>query len=400
MKNKKLRLDLDIVLVVMMITNVMVLVYIGIGQTKINQFLALLALIRTIRLARRYQQVLFRWLVSLLFIFYLMCITLLSGQVDYVVLNLQLLMQPMAILIYLASLICYKKDKINKLFDALYPIFNIYYVINLIVMLHQISKGVFYDNISGLMGNYGTHRLTAFTSFLVMLNLNKIDGEKKKNIKIIEAIYVVFIIISSIAISAINDNTALYVFLPIVLLLYCIIQNKIQTRTIIRGLISVLLILLVIPILMRNEVIYDFVDRRVLLKINEFIRIFTGQEISEERFAYIKYALSNMSGYTTGVGIGIYRFQADPTLSSISYYLRNWGMSNMSSLIASGGLAFMFLYIALYSYIVSYKSYGKKAFVVFYVLFLLLFYYGQTATSTTMVICVWLVVYAMINQRA
>lgn len=259
-------------------------------------------------------------------------------------------------------------------------------------MLYQIDANVFYDNITGFIGIYGTHRLTAFVCFLLLLNINLIKekGMKQTGFLIVNT---VLILASTLWISSKNDNTAMYIFIPLTLILYFVNAKKVTLSTLFKVSMLVLVAIVIFSQLMKVNEIRFFFESRLISKIEGFLAFFSTGRIEEERYAYIDYALQWLNGKSIGIGIGRVKLVGDPIISSSDVSLRNWGMSNMASFIAAGGLVFTFIYILIYTYIVIAPQKNKKLFISLSIIFLALFYYGQTATSIPMVTFVWMMLY-------
>lgn len=386
------KIDFDELFLGFLILNLLVLVFINEGQLIIELLITVFAFISIIQLIPYSKSVTTKVLLIGGVFLYLFTVTIINGCYDYVDDNIRFLLRPALVLIYLSNLMHQKPQLLDKIIFKHCWVFNIYYFLNFLMMLYQIKLDVFYDNITGFIGRYGTHRLTAFVCFLLLLNIQAAQEAKSKR-KICLLAYTGFLLVSTLWISSFNDNTAVYVMLPITVILYLFCTNKISMTMLIKIVLTVLVILIAFDQLMKVEEIRHFLEGRLFLKIDQMFLIFEKGKMQEERFVYITYALDFLNGKGFGVGLGMIKMIGDKRLSSIDILMRNWGMSNMASLIAIGGIIFMFIYVVIYGYIVSTPSNNVKRFVSVCIIFLMLFYYGQTATSIPMITVVWMMLY-------
>ena len=395
--------DFDVLFIYYLILEVLFLLYFNKGQSYILTSIIVYATVRSGQMIfsknnltktdakiypriKTYKSVL--WMVLLLFIYELV-ITYVQGDFTYLFSNLNYLYGPLILMIYLSLIAYLKSGVIQKVIYKHYMFFNFYYFLNTIVMVFQIRRGIDFDNIAGFFGDYGTHRLSAFVCFLVLLNLNIIRQSKAIK-KIILICSTGFIIVTTFLISNYNDNTAVYIMIPITLLLYFLFMGKIKPNTLVR--ISLLFLTFYIGFQQLSKMIYmqTFLQQRLFNKIDGFLSVFSGGNIEEERYVYVQYALDHLNGSRVGMGMGAIKIVGDPTISKISINLRNWGISNISSLISIGGVIFSFVYICLYAKIMSVPDSKKSIFGVFFIIFLMLIYYTQVVSSIPMSICVWL----------
>lgn len=390
----KKNFELDELFLYFVLSDLFILVFLQAGQFLVENLIILMATVLTVKMAVTNKSILTKLITVGIVFAYLIAVTVYRGSDKFLIENLKLLYSPMILLIYLIALQNEKPYIIKKVISNHYVFFNVYYFINLIFMIYQLKQGVFFDNVTGFIGLYGTHRLTMFVCFLIVLNLNtikKLDGIKKRNL----ILYTVFVFGSSLVISSMNDNNALYILMPLIMVMYLFLTQKISFKTILKIAIIIAVMFIALQQLVKIDEIAEFFDKRLFAKIDEMLVIFSTGKTEEERFVYIDYALSHMHGRDIGMGIGRYKLVGDATISSISKALRNWGMSNMASFIAAGGVIFMVSYLFVYAYVASVPNKNKKIFPVFLIIFLILFYYGQTATSIPMMIAVWLVLNAL-----
>ena len=284
------KIDFDELCLGFLILNLLVLVFINEGQLIIELLITVFAFISIIQLIPYSKSVTTKVLLIGGVFLYLFTVTIINGCYDYVDDNIRFLLRPALVLIYLSNLMHQKPQLLDKIIFKHCWVFNIYYFLNFLMMLYQIKLDVFYDNITGFIGRYGTHRLTAFVCFLLLLNIQAAQEAKSKR-KICLLAYTGFLLVSTLWISSFNDNTAVYVMLPITVILYLFCTNKISMTMLIKIALTVLVILIAFDQLMKVEEIRHFLEGRLFLKIDQMFLIFEKGKMQEERFVYITYAL-------------------------------------------------------------------------------------------------------------
>lgn len=396
----KRKLDFDVLMLCFLLTNLLLLVFINEGQKFVEWGSTGICLI-CIAIKAISQPPIRRKLYGFaFFIGYLLFVTLLNGKYTYLFSNIISLFQPFIIFLYLCCLSSFEKEKVEAVIERHYLFFNIYYFVNFVFMLYQIQTDVLYDNITGFIGVYGTHRLTAFVVFLVLLNIRVISQHKNLRKTWALILLTLLIVISSIWISSINDNTALYILLPLVVLLYFFASNRISAPAFFEILIVIAVVALVWDRLMDDEDFRYYLENRLFSKIQEFSMILKNGELDEERMAYVNYAVEHLNGKSIGVGLGQFAFMGDKDISDMDISLRNWGMSNISSLIGVGGIWFMVAYAAFFAYIMAVPAGNWRVFFSFVLIFLILIYYSQPVNSIPMITAVWLMLYPFMDNRS
>lgn len=294
-------------------------------------------------------------------------------------------------IIYFFRVFSREKTLYDKCFKDIIPHFlNIYFFINIPILIIQAqgtgflmrglesSTNQFYpDHISGLLGIDGTHKLTIFTIATVIGNIYLWTKKSQKR-------YLIFIIIEivfSMYISIYNDNKALYLLLPIMLLpiifKLLILANK--NKKIVKIIIAFLLIgVIIFEVYQTNETIKEEIDSiifSVFKKDNEG----NSNVNNQERIQLFLYALNNGNGYGIGMGIGCIKLQGDVNLPT------HFGISDLSSRTYEGGLIYVLLWILMFS-ILLYNSIceGEKNLLVFFLIFMsiLIFIVYEQITTT------------------
>ena len=393
------KFDIDEILFSFLITNLLLLVFINEGQLLVEFAISVFCSVRIIMMMHGDKYITGKVLISVCFFAYLTFITVLQGfDFTYYTDNFKLVYRPLVVFLYLSTLLLQKPNVIKKILEKNYLFFNVYYSVNLVYLLYQSTTSIFYDNITGFLGIYGTHRLTAFTTFLVLLNISLILNSKIKR-KWILLVYTLYIAVSTFIVSNINDNTAVFIFLPLSVLLYLFCSGRISPKMLLSVAAIGVLFILLFSQMMKNEEILYFLESRLFNKIEGMMNVFDGESIEEERMVYVEYAFEKLNGAACGVGMGSIKIIGDPTISSLDILLRNWGMSNMASFISIGGIAFLILYIIAYVIFIAYPHSGVRIYIAFFVLLFVLVYYGQPLTSIPMITAVWMMLYPFLSNR-
>lgn len=239
----------------------------------------------------------------------------------------------------------------------LFKILNIYFIINIPIIIKQLdgtyflmrhieNNPMYEDHITGLIGASGTHFLTFYWILLTLVNLYKQSQVKNKLITVLTFMEFIFMII----VSSQNDNTAFFVFFPIIMVQYLIkdiLNNRNKTTKVFKFILVFLFITITIGYIYEtNYHVNKFVNNRVLLKLEQY-GIIEGNNISkgndEERIALFKVALEVGNGYGLGRGIGSVQTYGDPSLPS------HFGMSDISIKTYEGGLVYLLSLILIFT---------------------------------------------------
>ena len=263
-------------------------------------------------------------------------------------------------------------ERFKKLIlNPCFIIFNLYYIINLFItikqfnnsnfLVHNFTGNTFYtDQICGLLGNNGTHRLAFFTLVCIYINYLYFNSPKKI-IRYISKTMFTFIIISSIYVSAYNDNRMYYLLLAMFLIpIFCkYIFKKHNNKICFNKKNLIKFFSYSVTILLFSGLIYavnsDFrtllnekiIDKYIVKTFNNFNNSSTNSSSGggEERIELFKYALKNGNGYFLGKGLGAVKLFDDPNMP------KHFGLCEFTSRIYNGGLIYVFILISI-TYIV------------------------------------------------
>lgn len=170
--------------------------------------------------------------VALIF-FLLVSASVVVNGIDIVVLlqNSVKTILPIVYCIFLVSLTRSHPELVTNFFIKKVSIFNLFYIVNVIVLIFQIKGYHFFvksewitpyweDMCSGLFGNAGTHELAIYTIFVILLNIVLGELYNKKNLFRVTVYSLIMCILS-----VYNDNNAFYVLLVIFLFIFYIQKN-------------------------------------------------------------------------------------------------------------------------------------------------------------------------------
>ncbi len=304
-------------------------------------------------------------------------------------------------IIPLSIVLCFRffmadKEKFEKLIlNPSFIILNAYCVINTIITFIQIYVPGFlfsnpygeewnFDKICGLLGTNGTHRLCFFTLVCLMLNYIYLKDENKTRSKIAKIMFI-FIIISSIYISAFNDNRMYYFLLMLFLIpmiftaLFSKSGNKIKIKRERIGQITcgfLAIVFIVFGVYTFNDSFKEFIDKDIIEQ--HITRTFDNVTDSlsdnsngngEERIELLKYSLENGNGYLFGKGIG-----AISLLEQTPYLPNHFTLNDMVPRIYTGGIIYLLILVNLfYSVIASFSKNLNKWHKLFIFVTLLIF---------------------------
>lgn len=270
--------------------------------------------------------------------------------------NIGIVFGNLFIIIFIGFIIKNKREELEKLIvKYLSVILNIYFFINVPIIIIQIfSKGfmmrttgatlMYVDQITGLIGANGTHRMTFYWLALTLINIYVYQKYKKKLMLFMIFSQIIFMLI----ISSYCDNTAFYYFFPLIILEFFVKELlKINIKRFLKFLsIAIVIIIFGIYLYNNNNQFNEFYNSRIMEKYEQF----TGQndkQGDEQRISLFKYALDYGNGYKLGSGIGNATY-GDSKLPP------QFGMSEISIITYQGGLIYLISIILLYSYY-SYK---------------------------------------------
>lgn len=267
------------------------------------------------------------------------------------------------VIVYLLLLYVVDREVTTFFFEKAFKFFNLMWLINLFVLWRQIlgtgfmikskwlSLNSYYeDQCCGLFGNSGTHELSMFSIFMLVYNLYYceyvLEGKDKKRGIIIYTIITEGLMLYF---SIYNENTALYVLLPGVAMLYYFLKTEWISHNISQKMIKygkyIVFVLLLAGVLLVIPVTREYIRNVFFSKLNKVL-VFEALTTngSNERLAIPSYALSHLWGWLFGKGFGAWKLQLGGYMG-----FRHFGLSSVGSFITLGGIWFYLAYCSFYA---------------------------------------------------
>ena len=267
------------------------------------------------------------------------------------------------VIAYILILVYENREGLGRFIrNDLFYIFNIYFLINIPILLKQIGNTFFLmrnfeenpfyqDHITGLIGANGTHELTFYWIMLILINMYRYSVKKEKALLVVNVIYVIFMII----ISSQNDNTAFFIIFPLIISQY-FLKDIFNKKKLLCNIVKLAVFFIVFMTMggilyYENKNVNEFVNSRVIEKLHQYGIINDEAEKNEqdwsddeERISLYKYAIKDGNGYGIGKGIGSIESYGDPSMPD------HFGMSEISSRTYEGGIVYLCGYIVMFSY--------------------------------------------------
>lgn len=364
------RITFDNIIMALILAKEFILDYIGIA-TPLNILICALIMIRLLN--PKWKIPCFVYCGIAIIPIILLSVIVTNGSILIGVTNLSRIIQvAIYALFFLYSYIQSGKSFAIYITNTLRPFFTFVLILNCFVMLLQylrpgflvaVSNGAIVsqeDMISGLFGYGSTHAVALFTVFVVLINL---DAARKNS-----NLYLLAVIIcgASLLIASLNDNKALFFFLPVsVCLRYIMYFGFNYEKSSIKIILSIpFLIVLIAVSIMNIPQLYDFINNNILHSIEIAIRAFGDNAYvngSDERFKMIPLAFSLPNAWGLGDGIGTADFYEEGYRN-----FNHFGMSDFGSIAVLCGLVFffalVFFYVRCFSYPLTVANSQKKGF--------------------------------------
>lgn len=247
-------------------------------------------------------------------------------------------------IIFISKLYRYKKQSlIYFLINDVYIFLNIYYFINIPLIIYQINTANHYDEIGGFTGpiNGGTHIQLFVWILLIGVSIIKYRINKKKltfNILIFEILIMAII-------SSFNDNTSFYILGVYFIILF----SNVNLKKILKFKQIVILILTFIILIcgyIRIPSVKTFVTNRVVKSISGIVLKNEYNESKDERSRVVKYAIDN-NGLKFGNGFNIRHRNHFGIGKEFNYSPKHLTMNTTATLIYESGIVYLIAYILL-----------------------------------------------------
>lgn len=283
---------------------------------------------------------------------------LMGGVFDIAIKNIGRLLQVGVYGFYLLFLKTTQPGNLQALYNKGFALFNGILAVNIIVIVVQynipealmaVSDGtqrMKEDAMSGLFGYGSTHSVALYTTFVIVYNIGVVHRRALDNRVLIP--YTIGLSLLSLYVATLNDNKALFFFLPLGVLLCGVVHVFFSYRTsavkVILTVPAVVFVLFFIDAMIPS--VHTFFEDNILKSVNIIINAWDLRAYvngSDERFKIIIYAASLQSSWGFGDGLG----QAD--LYQTGYRgFNHFGQCDYGSIVILGGVG-LFLFI-LYFY--------------------------------------------------
>lgn len=340
--------------------------------------------------------------MAILLLFILACFIVLNiiymGTGAYLSYNLTQIVRPIVIL---CGFFYISREKNNIVYDFLtrnFRLLNLMWVVNLFVLGLQVAgtgfmikaswmevNSFYADNCTGLFGGSSTHVVMLFTIFITIYNLE--IGIKRFMVEWKKKTFYVYIFGTlglMLLFSTLNDNTAMFVFVPLFLFWYYLhkinIVNTLFFNKILNLLKYVVLAVFLLFLLQFVPGVSDFINTTVMEKISGVINFeYTNGLGSVERLAIASDALNRGFGWKLGQGLGAWNIMGGRYAGFLHF-----GLSSVGSFIYLMGIWGYLIITVVYTYFMSHMhSEGAKlSFIVTFAMVNLLCLYTMFLTAT------------------
>lgn len=347
---------IDGIILALILAKEFILDFFGFGLF-LNLFICCLIFIRVFTVQWRIP--LFAYIAIAAFPFLMLQAISMGGDFDVALKNIARLYQVGLYALFLLYLIIARPVYLRALYEKGFFLLNAILVLNIMAMVFQyLAPGVLVgasdgpqlmseDVMSGLFGYASTHSVALYTTFVIVYDVDTACRGVLNNRVLIP--YVVVISLLSIYVATLNDNKALFFFLPLGVFLCWVIYlafnykaSGVKTAIFI-PLILCFLVLLVFSVPVLRSFVEDYITRSISMIVKAWdINAYVNG--SDERFKIIPYSLSLATTWRFGDGFGL----AD--IYQMGYReFNHFGQSDFGSLVIMGGAWFYLLVICFYT---------------------------------------------------
>lgn len=386
--NQRMRLDalnsmgVDGLVIILILSKEFILDFLGFGFL-LNVAICCLIILRII--TAQWRIPLFVYVAIALIPFFVALALFVNGDFNIAARNIARLIQVGLYGLYFLFLKTSQSENLQALYEKGFFFFNAILVLNMVIIVVQyvapgaimaVSDGTQVmqeDLMSGLFGYGSTHSVALYTSFVIVYDIGML--RRRSSDRRLLIIYIFVITLLSFYIATLNDNKALFFFLPISVFLCGVIFLAFYYKTAaIKAIFFVPIAIFVLFLLyLLIPTVHSFVEENIVRSINMAIKAWDlGAYVngSDERFNIIAYALSLPEAWGFGDGLG----QAD--MYQMGYHgFNHFGQSDFGSLVILGGFWIYFLILFFYVKVLVTPQVlfrNKKAILYFAIVFLLL----------------------------
>lgn len=286
----------------------------------------------------------------------------LGGSSSVLQSNALMIVYPAIYSLYLYLLCVNRRGCLESFLTHVTPLLNVALVINLAAMMVQLNSpgsivayhdasqeiSFYEDTVSGFFAYASTHTIALYTTLVLLLNIAAVRRRRAMGLSVTALrVYNIALIVVSFAIATLNDNKALFVFLPMVLLV--LLFGDIATGRLKPSVALVGILLAGISLVL----VYALVPALQIFITDQYFSLFemtaSSRDIgssangSNERIAILAYALGIPSTWGVGLGIGASGLYAAGYLG-----FRHFGQADMGSFLVLFGVWFATAYIWLF----------------------------------------------------
>ncbi len=278
----------------------------------------------------------------------------------YLTNNITNLIKVIMVSVIISGIASEDNDVFEKFLEKKISLINIVWIFNLFALTLQtagtgflikpkwLAINSFYkDHCSGIFGNSGTHILSAFSMFILILNFYYADRKKLIGLKI----FTIVTTIISLLLSTLNDNNSIFILYVLFGMYYMfkkVFYNNSKFSSIVTKMVlSIISIVVVATIIMHIPSINNYIKNDLLSRIDSVMNASSSDALGgNERLAIVEYSFNKGFGWKYGLGIGAWPFTKPDFLG-----FPHFGLSSIGSFIALGGLPFYIITILLYTFI-------------------------------------------------
>lgn len=283
---------------------------------------------------------------------------------QYAFTNLRGVIVPSIACLSMITIMKNNRTRFENLLISSAKIINVWWILNIIALLIQISgypiflkqkwivaSSYYKDLCCGLFGQNRTHELVLFSCMIYSCNLKVyelLNEKKKKRDARLLLIYTIVSELLMLIISTQNDNTAMFLFLPLSILLHGIIKDYNKAVGVIKKYFKYITIAVLALVAIRlslfipsiRAVFKDYLYRRFYDMLNYNTVGIAG---SNERLAIVEYALSLKKSYLFGQGFGVEIFG-----EHVAHGFKHFGLSSIGSTIYIAGIWYYLMQLITY----------------------------------------------------
>lgn len=319
-----------------------------------------------------FRSVFFFSILSISILLYI-CSSIKTFNIINILTNSEQLFFPIIIATILLSIALGNPRCLSDFLVSKWWLFNIFWIVNLIVVYLQINghhifikkewldlNDYYPDLCAGLFGFNGTHKLTAYSCFILIYNLAFAKIWRKNKSKII-IVYTAITEGIMLYLSVGNENLMIYILLPLCFGLYWLFELLWSKRTLSKKTKRILIAIFMIVVVVLFVVQLPIVQQKYLPVISQRINkvLFYRSAAydlggSNERLAIAGYALSKAHGWLIGAGIGAAKWAEEG-----AFGFQHYGLNSLGTIINLGGIWFFLILVLLYTYIATKLAYNK-----------------------------------------